>query len=258
MLGKEQVSGGFYIRGDRISARLRQDENLLTIYNDGTASLRIYDAYWVKDGEPAGRIESNGGREFGVVAAGEQTAIALSPQSTFDGTYSVRVNVGMILESEPVEYRYVRYFGDAEISEQDGKLVLTVDVNEDVTGQAVVEWFTENDWKETQLRTENLELKAGKQEIVFIDRAELELNSEEYAEFYQEFYQGLKEELKKAEEEGMLDELSEEEREQYKKLAEMDKEELYYQLTGSVPVETLFTAPLRIKIADEYIYVNVP
>ena len=136
--------------------------------------------------------------------------------------------------------------------------MLTVDVNEDVTGQAVVEWFTENDWKETQLRTENLELKAGKQEIVFIDWAELELNSEEYAEFYQEFYQGLKEELKKAEEEGMLDELSEEERKQYKKLAEMDKEELYYQLTGSVPVETLFTAPLRIKIADEYIYVNVP
>ena len=133
-----------------------------------------------------------------------------------------------------------------------------MDVNEDVTGQAVVEWFTENDWEETQLRTENLELKAGKQEIVFIDRAELELNSEEYAEFYQEFYQGLKEELKKAEEEGKLDELSEEEREQYKKLAEMDKEELYYQLTGSVPVETLFTAPLRIKIADEYIYVHVP
>ena len=258
VLGEEKVCGGFYLRGGRVSARLLQDETSVTIVNDGTASLRIYDLCWVKDGVVAGRIENGGRRDFGVVPAGEKKRIELSPMSTFDGLYSVRADVGTILESEPVEYRYVRYFGDAEISEQDGKLVLTVDVNEDVTGQAVVEWFTENDWKETQLRTENLELKAGKQEIVFIDRAELELNSEEYAEFYQEFYQGLKEELKKAEEEGMLDELSEEEREQYKKLAEMDKEELYYQLTGSVPVETLFTAPLRIKIADEYIYVNVP
>ncbi len=253
VLGKEQVCGGFYIRGDRVSARLRQDENLLTIYNDGTASLRIYDAYWVKDGEPAGRIESNGGRDFGVVAAGEQTTIALSPQSTFDGMYSVRVNVGMILESEPVEYRYVRYFGDATVAEQNGKIVLTVDVNEDVTGQAVVEWFTENDWEETQYECKNLELKAGTQEIVFSNHLGVDLDSEEY----EEFYQSLMEELAQAEQEGMLDDLSEEERAEYKKIVGMSKEELYYFVSGAVPVETILKAPLRIKIADEYVYVNV-
>ena len=230
-----------------------QDENLLTIYNDGTASLRIYDAYWVKDGEPAGRIESNGGRDFGVVAAGEQTTIALSPQSTFDGTYSVRVNVGMILESEPVEYRYVRYFGDATVAEQNGKIVLTVDVYEDVTGQAVVEWFTENDWEETQYECKNLELKAGTQEIVFSNHLGVDLDSEEY----EEFYQSLMEELAQAEQEGMLDDLSEEERAEYKKIVGMSKEELYYFVSGAVPVETILKAPLRIKIADEYVYVNV-
>ena len=55
-----------------------------------------------------------------------------------------------------------------------------------------------------------------------------------------------------------LDELSEEEREEYERIAEMGKEEFYYYLTGTVPVTTLLTAPLRIRIANEYVYVNVP
>jgi hypothetical protein len=159
----------------------------------------------------------------------------------------------MILESEPVEYRYVRYFGDATVAEQNGKIVLTVDVNEDVTGQAVVEWFTENDWEETQYECKNLELKAGTQEIVFSNHLGVDLDSEEY----EEFYQSLMEELAQAEQEGMLDDLSEEERAEYKKIVGMSKEELYYFVSGAVPVETILKAPLRIKIADEYVYVNV-
>lgn len=254
VLGKEEVCGGFYIRGDRISARILQDETSVTIVNDGTASLRIHDLCWVKDGEVLGQIENGEGRDFGVVPAGEKKRIAISPLSTFDGMYAVRVDMGMILESEPVEYRYIRYFGDAQISEQGGKLVLTVDVNQDVAGDASVEWFTENDWKETQFERVGLELKAGKQEILFGGSSEMDLNSEEYEDFYQRFM----EELSKAEKEGLLDELSDEEREEYNKVAGMGKEELYYYLTGEVPMERLLAAPLRIKIAKEYIYVNVP
>ena len=66
------------------------------------------------------------------------------------------------------------------------------------------------------------------------------------------------EELSNAEKEGRLDELSEEELEEYARVVKMSKEELYYYLTGSIPVKTLLTAPLRIKIANEYVYVNVP
>ena len=159
----------------------------------------------------------------------------------------------MILESDAVEYRYFQYFGDAEVSERDGKIVLTVDVKKDVTGDASVEWFTGNDWERTGLVTEKLELKAGKQEIVFTNRSEIDLNSEEY----EEFYQGFIEELSKAEEDGMLDQLSEEEREEYRKIAKMSKEELFYYVSGTVPSETLLTAPLRINIANEYVYVNL-
>ena len=254
VLGKEKVCGGFYIRGDRVSARILQDETSVTIVNDGTASLRIYDLCWVKDGEVAGKIENGGGKDFGVVPAGEKKRIELHPLSTFDGTYSVRADVGMILESEPVEYRCVRYFGDAKVSARDEKLVLTVDVKKDVTGDAYVEWFTENDWKETQIKRGGLELKAGMQEIVFIDSVGLDPASKEY----EDFYQRLMEELEKAKEDGKLDELSEKEREEYKKVAEMGKEEFYYYLTGTVPIETLLAAPLRIKIANEYVYVNLP
>ncbi len=252
VLGEEKVCGGFYFRGDRISARILQDKTSVTIINDGTASLRIYDLCWIKYGQEAGKI-NNGGKDFGVVPAGERKRIALSPLSTFDGMYSVRADVGMILESDAVEYRYFQYFGDATVSERDGKIVLTVDVKKDVIGDASVEWFTGNDWERTGLVTENLELKAGKQEIVFTNRSEIDLNSEEY----EEFYQGFIEELSKAEEDGMLDQLSEEEREQYRKLAKMSKEELFYYVSGTVPSETLLTAPLRIKIANEYVYVNL-
>ena len=254
VLGKEEVCGGFYLRGGRVSARILQDKASVTIFNDGTASLRIYDLCWVKDGEVAGRIESDSGRDFGIVPAGGQKRIELSPLSTFDGKYSVRADVGTILESEPVEYRYVRYFGDAEVSQRDGKLVLTVDVKEEVTGDAHIAWFTENDWKETGLERENLELKVGKQEIVFAYGAEMDPHSEEYEAFYRSFMGA----LKQAEEDGRLDELSEEEREEYNKVVEMNKEELYYYLSGTVPVDALLAAPLRIQIADEYIYVNVP
>ena len=132
--------------------------------------------------------------------------------------------------------------------------MLTVDVKEDVTGDAYVEWFTENDWKEAQLRKEGLELKAGKQEIVFFDNVGVELDSEEYEDFYQRFM----EELSNAEKDGRLDELSEEERQEYKRIAGMSKEEFYYYLTGTVPIESLLAAPLRIKIANEYTYVNLP
>ncbi|MBP5281967.1 MAG: hypothetical protein J6Z22_05645, partial [Lachnospiraceae bacterium] len=83
VLGKEQVCGGFYIQGERVSARLQQDETSVTIINDGTASLRIYDLCWVKDGEVAGKIEKDGGRDFGVVAAGSQKRIETHPLSTF-------------------------------------------------------------------------------------------------------------------------------------------------------------------------------
>ena len=254
VLGEEEVVyGGFYIRGDRVSARIVQDETSVTIVNDGTASLRIYDLCWVKDGEEAGRIENDGRRDFGIVPAGGKKSIALSPLSTFDGFYSVRADVGTILESEPVEYSYVCYFGEAKVSQRDGKLVLTVDVKQDVAGDASVEWFTENDWKETQLGMEGLELKAGMQEIVFAYNSWMDPTSEEY----EEFYQRIMEELAEAEKDGRLDELSEEEREEYKRVAGMSKEEFYYYLTGTVPVESLLTAPLRIKIANEYIYVNV-
>ena len=254
VLGKEEVCGGFYIRGDRVSARILQNESFVTIINDGTASLRIYDLCWVKDGEVAGRINDYGGRDFGVVPAGSQKMIPLSPLSSFDGMYSVRADVGMILESEPVEYRCVRYFGDATVSQRDGMLVLTVDVKQDVTGDACIEWFTENDWKTvTWYEEEGLDLKAGKQEIVFKGNAGVDLNSKEYEEFYQKFM----DDLDKGEKDGSLDILSEEERAEYKRVAGMNKEELYYYLTGSVPVENLLAVPLRIKIANEYIYVNV-
>ena len=253
VLGKEGICGGFYIRGDRVSARILQDKTSVTIVNDGTASLRIYDLCWVKDGEVVGSFEDDG-RNFGVVPAGEEKRIALSPLSTFDGMYSVRADVGMILESEPVEYSYFRYFGDANVSERDGRLVLTVDVKKDVTGDACVEWFTGSDWEETSLGMESLELKAGLQEIVFIDSSWVDFNSEEYESFYREFM----DELDKAEKDGRLDELSEEEREEYKKVMGMSKEEFYYYLSGTVPTTTLLTAPLRIKIANEYIYVNTP
>ena len=253
VLGDEKVCGGFYIRGDRVSARIQQDETSVTIFNDGTASLRIYDLCWVKDGEVAGKIEKDGGRDFGVVAAGSQKRIETHPLSTFDGAYSVRVDVGMILESEPVEYSYVRYFGDGMVSQRDGKLVLTVDVNQDVTGDAGVEWFAENDWKRTQYAKVGLELKAGKQEIVFEDRSGLDPLSAEY----EDFYRSIMEELSKAQKDGRLDELSEEEQEEYNRVAKMSKEEFYYYVTGAVPMEALLAAPLRFKIANEYVYVNV-
>ena len=254
VLGKEEICGGFYIRGDRVSAQILPDETSVTIVNNGTASLRIYDLCWVKDGEVVSRIEKDGGRDFGVVPAGEKKRIALSPMSTFDGMYSVRVDVGTILESEPIEYSYIRYFGDAQVSERDGMLVLTVDVKKDVTGDASIEWFTEHDWKKvTRYEKKNVELKAGKQEIVFNGDVGVDLNSEEYEEFYQQFL----EELDKEEKDGKLDNLSEEEREEYKRVAGMSKEELYYYLSGSVPVEKLLVTPLRFRIANEYIYVNV-
>ena len=235
VLGEKAVCGGFYIRGDRVSARILQDETSVTIVNDGTASLRIYDLCWVKDGEVAGRIEKDGKRDFGIVPAGGQKRIALSPLSTFDGRYSVRVDMGTILESEPVEYRYVRYFGDAKVSQRDGQLVLTVDVKTDVTGDAQVEWFTGKDWEETQFEREGLELKAGAQEIVFTDNLGVDLNSEEYEEFYRNFM----EELEQAKKDGKLDELEESEREEVKRVLEMSKEEFYYYLSGAVPPETL-------------------
>ena len=253
VLGK-QVCGGFYIRGDRVSAQILQDETTVTIVNDGTASLRIYDLCWIKDGEVVGKIENVGGRSFGVIPAGSKKTIAISPLATFDGMYSVRADVGMILESEPVEYRYVRYFGDAQVSEQDGKLVLTVDVLSDVTGNASVECFTENDWKATCYKLDDLDLKAGKQEIIFIDSLGLDINSEEYEKYYQEAIEWLLAALQS----GELDQLSEEEREAYKRVMEMSKEEFYYYITGVIPLETIVTTPLRIKIADEYIYVNMP
>ena len=252
VLGKEKVCGGFYIRGDRVSAKILQDETSITIVNDGTASLRIFDLCWVKDGEVTGQIENDGERGFGVVPAGEKKTIALHPMSTFDGRYSVRVDMGTILESEPVEYRYVRYFGDAEVSERDGQIVLTVDVKEDVTGDASVEWFTGNDWEETQFVSLNQELKTGKQEIVLFDKLGLVMNSKEFEDYYQKFV----EELNEAIEEGLLDEIKEEDREEYLRVAGMSKEEFYYFWVGAVPTDTLLAAPLRIKIANEYIYVN--
>ena len=253
VLGKEQVCGGFYIQGERVSARLQQDETSVTIINDGTASLRIYDLCWVKDGEVVGKIENNGRKDFGIVPAGGQKKIEIYPLSTFDGKYSVRVDAGTILESEPVEYSYIRYFGDAQVSQRDGNLVLTVDVKEDVTGDVIVQWFTENDWEETQFGIEDLELKAGTQEIVLVDPLVAAMESEEYEEYYQRFM----EELKKAVEEGFLETLSEEEQELYRKALGMTKEELYYFITGAVHMETILEAPLRIKIAGEYVYVNI-
>ena len=37
----------------------------------------------------------------------------------------------------------------------------------------------------------------------------------------------------------------------------MNKEELFYYVSGTVPSETLLTVPLRINIANEYVYVNL-
>lgn len=249
--GDEVIYGGFYIRGDRVSAQILQDEMTVTIVNDGTASLRIYDLCWVKDGEVVGPIESDGEKGFGVIPAGSRKTIFLSPLSNFDGKYSIRADVGTILESEPVEYKYVRYFGDAKASWRDGKLVLTVDVKADVAGDARVEWFDGSDWKDARLEKAGLELKAGEQEIVFGGGSRLDLDSEEYVNFYETFM----EEYRKALEDGKPDELSEEEWQEYKRVAEMDKEEFYYYVTGYVPVATLLTAPLRIEIAGEYVYV---
>ncbi|MBO4748850.1 MAG: hypothetical protein J5546_00890 [Lachnospiraceae bacterium] len=253
VLGKEQVCGGFYIRGERISARVLQSDSYLTIINDGTASLRIYDVNWVKDGKVVGPIDNNSGRVYGVVPAGQTKSIVLYPTSTFNGMYSVRVDVGTILESEPVEYKYVRYFGDAQATERDGTLVLTVDVKADVTGDASVEWFTENDWEATQFEIRGLELKAGKQEIVFGEDISWDMNSAEF----EDYFASLQEELAKMEESGRLAELTKDELEEYKRIVEMDKEELYYYIIGAIPMEKLMVAPLRIQIANEYIYVNV-
>ena len=38
----------------------------------------------------------------------------------------------------------------------------------------------------------------------------------------------------------------------------MNKEEFFYYATGAIPTSMLLTSPLRIKIAGEYIYVNMP
>lgn len=252
--GDEVIYGGFYIRGDRVSAQILQDEMTVTIVNDGTASLRIYDLCWIKDGEVFGEIDKNGKKDFGVVAAGSRKMIVLDPLSTFDGMYSIRADVGVTLESEPVEYRYVRYFGDATVSERDAKLVLTVDVKADVTGNADIEWFSENDWRATQLECEDLNLKAGTHEIVFTGSSGLDLDSKEYNEFYERW----REEIDKAVEGGLLDELTEEERDEYNKVMAMNKEEFFYYATGAIPTSMLLTSPLRIKIAGEYIYVNMP
>ncbi|MBP5282519.1 MAG: hypothetical protein J6Z22_08465, partial [Lachnospiraceae bacterium] len=213
--------------------------------NDGTVRN--------SSGGYAGKIENDGRKDFGIVPAGGQKKIEIYPLSTFDGKYSVRVDAGTILESEPVEYSYIRYFGDAQVSQRDGNLVLTVDVKEDVTGDVIVQWFTENDWEETQFGIEDLELKAGTQEIVLVDPLVAAMESEEYEEYYQRFM----EELKKAVEEGFLETLSEEEQELYRKALGMTKEELYYFITGAVHMETILEAPLRIKIAGEYVYVNI-
>ena len=253
VLGKEAVCGGFYIRGERVSARILQDETSVTIVNDGTASLRIFDLCWVKDGEVAGRIEEKGGRDYGVVPAGGQKKIELHPLSSFEGMYSVRADVGMILESDPVEYRYVRYFGDAKISQRDGNLVLTVDVNKAVDGDASIEWFNGNDWEETQFAINNLELKAGTQEVIFDDNVGANLPSDEYEEFYRIFM----EEINEAKKDGRLEEMSKEEREEIERIAGMSKEDFCYYLSGGVPADTLLTVPLRIEIAGEYVYVNV-
>lgn len=67
----------------------------------------------------------------------------------------------------------------------DGQLVLAVDVKNDVTGDASVEWFDGTDWKDTQYEREGLELKAGKLEIVLPNSLEEELYSERYEAFYQ-------------------------------------------------------------------------
>ena len=104
VLGDEWVCGGFYIRGDRLSARILQDDTSITIINDGTASLRINELCWIKDGEVACNIENDGKRDFGIVPAGDAKRIEINPLPSFDGMYSVRADVGVIIESEPVEY----------------------------------------------------------------------------------------------------------------------------------------------------------
>lgn len=252
VLGTEGVCGGFYIKGDRVSARILQDESSVTIVNDGTASLRIYDLCWVKDGKVAEKIKSGSGKGFGVVPAGEQKRIEIQPLSTFDGKYSVRADVGTILESEPVEYHFARYFGDAKVSQRDGLLVLTVDVKTDVTGNAYVDWFTGKDWEETKFEKEGLDLKAGTQEIVFSNGLGVDLDSEEY----EEFYRYLMELISLMEAEGKLENMSEEDREEYKRVAGMSMEEFYFYLSEAVPAEKFLTTPLRIRIADEYVYVG--
>ena len=248
--GKKKVCGGFYIRGDRVSARILQDESSVTIINDGTASLRLYDLCWIKDGKPAGNIEYTDIGNSEVIAAGKTKVIPVTPSSTFDGKYSIRADVGITLETKPIEYKYTRYFGDAEVSERDGNLILTVDVKKDVTGDAQVEWFTGNDWERTQFENVPLDLKAGKQEIVFTDNTLEYMDSEEYNSFYQAFI----EQLKAAKESG---DLSETEQSEYEKFIKMSKEEFFYCLAGATPVETLVKAPLRISVAGEYIYINI-
>ena len=52
----------------------------------------------------AGNIENDGKRDFGIVPAGDAKRIEINPLPSFDGMYSVRANVGLIIESEPVEY----------------------------------------------------------------------------------------------------------------------------------------------------------
>ena len=248
--GKKKVCGGFYIRGDRVSARILQDESSVTIINDGTASLRLKELCWIKDGKPAGNIEYSDIGNSEVIAAGKTKVIPVTPSSTFDGKYSIRADVGITLETGPIEYKYTRYFGDAEVSERDGNLILTVDVKKDVTGDAQVEWFTGNDWERTQFENVPLNLKAGKQEIVFTDNTADYMDSEEYNSFYQAFI----EQLKAAKESGNL---SETELSEYEKILKMSKEEFYYCLVGATPVETLVKAPLRISVAGEYIYINI-
>ena len=248
--GKRKVYGGFYIRGDRVSARIQQDEGSITIINDGTASLRLNELCWIKDGKPAGNIDLPDIENSNVIAAGKTKVISPTPPANFDGKYSIRADVGIILETKPIEYKYIRYFGDAEVSERDGNLVLTVDVKNDVTGDAQVEWFTGTDWEETQFEDTALDLKAGKQEIVFTDRIAAYKDSEDYDSFYQVFMA----QLEAAKESGKL---SATEQNEYEKIIKMDKEELYYYLSGATPVGTLVKAPLRISVAGEYIYINI-
>ena len=99
----------------------------------------------------------------------------------------------------------------------------------------------------------NLELKAGTQEVIFDDNVGANLPSDEYEEFYRIFM----EEINEAKKDGRLEEMSKEEREEIERIAGMSKEDFCYYLSGGVPADTLLTVPLRIEIAGEYVYVNV-